>query len=164
MTTCLKTVAVFLAFLLLAGEVRADPPARPRAPRTLRLPATPYHYADPELPAHFKTAAALRFDNTPTDNLLTIADPVSRTQIETLRRNCEEFKIRLHPLGKVGRHAFAKIAAADDEIYLRIESGQEHRCLAGRISCSDHVQWPFVAQKRFNMRRGKVDTGTAELA
>ena len=37
--------------------------------------------------------------NTPTDNLLTIADPVSRTQIETLRRNCEEFKIRLHPLG-----------------------------------------------------------------
>src|SRR5690349_24364702 len=37
--------------------------------------------------------------NTPTDNLLTIADPVSRTQIETLRRNCEEFKVRLHPLG-----------------------------------------------------------------
>src|SRR5258706_3347008 len=37
--------------------------------------------------------------NTPTDNLLTIADPVSRTQIETLRRNCDEFKIRLHPLG-----------------------------------------------------------------
>jgi 3-isopropylmalate/(R)-2-methylmalate dehydratase large subunit len=37
--------------------------------------------------------------NTPTDNLLTIADPTSRTQIETLRRNCDEFKIRLHPLG-----------------------------------------------------------------
>jgi 3-isopropylmalate/(R)-2-methylmalate dehydratase large subunit len=37
--------------------------------------------------------------NTPTDNLLTISDPVSRTQIETLRRNCEEFKIRLHSLG-----------------------------------------------------------------
>src|SRR3982750_4618809 len=37
--------------------------------------------------------------NTPTDNLLTIADPVSRTQIETLRRNCAEFGIRLHPLG-----------------------------------------------------------------
>jgi 3-isopropylmalate/(R)-2-methylmalate dehydratase large subunit len=28
-----------------------------------------------------------------------IADPVSRTQVETLRRNCEEFGIRLHPLG-----------------------------------------------------------------
>ncbi|HEU4674778.1 MAG TPA: 3-isopropylmalate dehydratase large subunit [Motilibacteraceae bacterium] len=28
-----------------------------------------------------------------------IADPVSRTQVETLRRNCEEFGLRLHPLG-----------------------------------------------------------------
>jgi 3-isopropylmalate/(R)-2-methylmalate dehydratase large subunit len=37
--------------------------------------------------------------NTPTDNLLTIADPVSRTQIETLRTNCAEFGVRLHPLG-----------------------------------------------------------------
>ena len=39
--------------------------------------------------------------NTPTDNLLTIVDPVSRTQIETLRRNCAEFGIRLHPLGDI---------------------------------------------------------------
>jgi 3-isopropylmalate/(R)-2-methylmalate dehydratase large subunit len=37
--------------------------------------------------------------NTPTDNLLTISDPVSRTQIETLRKNCAEFGIRLHQLG-----------------------------------------------------------------
>jgi len=37
--------------------------------------------------------------NTPTDTLLRIADPVSRTQIETLRRNCAEFGVRLHPLG-----------------------------------------------------------------
>jgi 3-isopropylmalate/(R)-2-methylmalate dehydratase large subunit len=37
--------------------------------------------------------------NTPTDNLVTIADPISRTQIETLRRNCAEFGIKLHPLG-----------------------------------------------------------------
>jgi 3-isopropylmalate/(R)-2-methylmalate dehydratase large subunit len=28
-----------------------------------------------------------------------IADPVSRTQVETLRRNCAEFGVRLHPLG-----------------------------------------------------------------
>jgi len=28
-----------------------------------------------------------------------IADPVSRLQVETLRRNCEEFGVRLHPLG-----------------------------------------------------------------
>lgn len=28
-----------------------------------------------------------------------IADPVSRTQVETLRRNAEEFGVRLHPMG-----------------------------------------------------------------
>jgi 3-isopropylmalate/(R)-2-methylmalate dehydratase large subunit len=28
-----------------------------------------------------------------------IADPVSRTQVETLRKNCAEFGIRLHPMG-----------------------------------------------------------------
>src|SRR4029078_6227557 len=37
--------------------------------------------------------------NTPTDNLLTIADPVSRTQIEALRANCAEFGVKLDPLG-----------------------------------------------------------------
>jgi 3-isopropylmalate/(R)-2-methylmalate dehydratase large subunit len=39
--------------------------------------------------------------NTPTDNLVTILDPISRTQIETLRRNCEEFGVRVHSLGDV---------------------------------------------------------------
>src|SRR5215467_2612951 len=37
--------------------------------------------------------------NTPTDSLTTIAEPVSRTQIEVLRRNCAEFNVRSHPLG-----------------------------------------------------------------
>ncbi len=38
--------------------------------------------------------------NVPTVDLdKPIADPVSRTQVETLRRNCEEFGVRLHPLG-----------------------------------------------------------------
>ena len=37
--------------------------------------------------------------NTPTDSLTTISEPVSRTQIEALRRNCAEFGIRSHPLG-----------------------------------------------------------------
>jgi 3-isopropylmalate/(R)-2-methylmalate dehydratase large subunit len=37
--------------------------------------------------------------NTPTDNLLTILDPISRTQVETLRRNAAEFGVRLHSLG-----------------------------------------------------------------
>jgi 3-isopropylmalate/(R)-2-methylmalate dehydratase large subunit len=38
--------------------------------------------------------------NTPTIDIdQPIADPVSRTQIETLRRNCAEFGVRLHSLG-----------------------------------------------------------------
>ncbi|MFI5844921.1 3-isopropylmalate dehydratase large subunit [Catenuloplanes sp. NPDC051500] len=32
-------------------------------------------------------------------DLMTILDPTSRTQIETLRKNCAEFGVRLHPLG-----------------------------------------------------------------
>ncbi|MFI7587797.1 3-isopropylmalate dehydratase large subunit [Spongisporangium articulatum] len=40
--------------------------------------------------------------NTPTLNIdQPIADPVSRTQIDTLRKNCAEFGVRLHPLGDV---------------------------------------------------------------
>ncbi|GAB4068956.1 3-isopropylmalate dehydratase large subunit [Angustibacter speluncae] len=40
--------------------------------------------------------------NTPTQQIhLPIADPVSRTQIETLRANCAEFGVRLHPLGDI---------------------------------------------------------------
>ncbi|MCL6550507.1 MAG: 3-isopropylmalate dehydratase large subunit [Acidothermus cellulolyticus] len=38
--------------------------------------------------------------NVPTTDIdKPIADPVSRTQVETLRRNCAEFGIRLHPMG-----------------------------------------------------------------
>jgi 3-isopropylmalate/(R)-2-methylmalate dehydratase large subunit len=38
--------------------------------------------------------------NVPTTGIdLPIADPVSRTQVDTLRRNCEEFGIRLYPMG-----------------------------------------------------------------
>jgi cytochrome c peroxidase len=48
-------------------------PAQPSTARTLRLPATPYQYADVKLPAHFLTPAALRFDNTPADNPVTDA-------------------------------------------------------------------------------------------
>ncbi|HET7407928.1 MAG TPA: 3-isopropylmalate dehydratase large subunit [Mycobacteriales bacterium] len=42
--------------------------------------------------------------NVPTTDLgLPIADPVSRTQVETLRRNCAQFGIRLHPMGDRGQ-------------------------------------------------------------
>ena len=40
--------------------------------------------------------------NVPTERIdLPIADETSRIQVETLRRNCAEFGIRLHPLGDV---------------------------------------------------------------
>jgi len=42
--------------------------------------------------------------NVPTERIgEPIADPISRTQVETLRRNCEEFGIRLHPMGDPGQ-------------------------------------------------------------
>ena len=42
--------------------------------------------------------------NVPTDLLGgPIADPVSRRQVETLRQNCAEFGIRLHPMGDAGQ-------------------------------------------------------------
>jgi cytochrome c peroxidase len=41
--------------------------------RQLRLPATPYHYGDETLPAHFRTPAVTMYDTTPADNQLTDA-------------------------------------------------------------------------------------------
>lgn len=42
--------------------------------------------------------------NVPTTDLLKpIADPVSRTQVETLRKNCSDFGVRLHPMGDDGQ-------------------------------------------------------------
>lgn len=40
--------------------------------------------------------------NVPTD-VLTIVDPVSRKQVETLRSNCAEFAIELHAMGTAGQ-------------------------------------------------------------
>src|SRR5438552_2365604 len=63
----------------------------PQAFDGLRLAGRPVRRAD--------LTIATEDHNTPTDNLLTIADPVSRTQIETLRKNCADFGIKLHSLG-----------------------------------------------------------------
>src|SRR5438105_1282526 len=42
--------------------------------------------------------------NVPTDSLVQpVADPISRKQLETLRANCAEFGIRLHPMGDPGQ-------------------------------------------------------------
>src|SRR5262245_43057118 len=49
------------------------PAVKPSTERTLSLPETPYRYAGIELPAHFRSSAARRFDNTPSDNPVTDA-------------------------------------------------------------------------------------------
>lgn len=42
--------------------------------------------------------------NVPTEGIeLPIADQVSRTQVETLRKNCSDFGVRLHPMGTAGQ-------------------------------------------------------------
>jgi cytochrome c peroxidase len=53
--------------------VSARSAAQDAAPpsRQLRLPDTPFQYANPALPDHFTTFAAARMDNTPADNALT---------------------------------------------------------------------------------------------
>ena len=64
----------------------------PQAFDGLRLAGRPVHRPD--------LTIATEDHNVPTVDIdQPIADPVSRTQVETLRRNCEEFGIRLHPMG-----------------------------------------------------------------
>jgi 3-isopropylmalate/(R)-2-methylmalate dehydratase large subunit len=69
----------------------------PQAFDGLRLAGRPVHRPDLTL--------ATEDHNTPTDFTLplvgtsSIADEVSRTQIETLRKNCADFGVRLYPMG-----------------------------------------------------------------
>lgn len=64
----------------------------PQAFDGLRLAGRPVHRPD--------LTIATEDHNVPTIDIdKPIADPISRTQVETLRRNCEEFGIRLHPMG-----------------------------------------------------------------
>ena len=64
----------------------------PQAFEGLRLAGRPVRRPDLTL--------ATEDHNVPTIGIeLPIADPVSRTQVETLRRNCEDFGIRLFPMG-----------------------------------------------------------------
>jgi cytochrome c peroxidase len=54
-----------------AKEEGSKSPVKPSTLRTLRLPEKPFNYADIELPAHFRTAAARNFNNTPAHNPVT---------------------------------------------------------------------------------------------
>ncbi|SER59305.1 3-isopropylmalate dehydratase large subunit [Actinokineospora terrae] len=64
----------------------------PQAFEGLRLAGRPVRRPD--------LTIATEDHNVPTVGIdLPIADPVSRTQVDTLRRNCAEFGVRLHPMG-----------------------------------------------------------------
>ena len=66
----------------------------PQAFDGLRLAGRPVHRTD--------LTIATEDHNVPTIDIdKPIADPVSRTQVETLRRNCAEFGVRLHPMGDI---------------------------------------------------------------
>jgi len=53
---------------------------------------------------HPELTVATEDHNVPTADIdQPIADPVSRTQVETLRRNCDEFGVRLYPMGDPGQ-------------------------------------------------------------
>ena len=64
----------------------------PQAFDGLRLAGRPVRRPDLTLATEDHNVPTLDWDKP-------IADPVSRTQVETLRRNAEEFGVRLHPLG-----------------------------------------------------------------
>ena len=64
----------------------------PQAFDGLRLAGRPVHRPDLTLATEDHNVPTIGIDKP-------IADPVSRTQVETLRRNCAEFGIRLHPMG-----------------------------------------------------------------
>jgi len=53
---------------------------------------------------HPELTIATEDHNVPTENTnLQIADPISRKQVETLRANCAEFGITIHPMGTPGQ-------------------------------------------------------------
>jgi cytochrome c peroxidase len=72
-------LAVALLLVLPPSSPAADKEAeakradRPSTERKLTLPETPHRYTNLDLPAHFRTPAARRFDNTPADNPVTDA-------------------------------------------------------------------------------------------
>ncbi len=53
---------------LVAVASRPGTSGEAPAPARLELPDRPFHYASPDLPAHFRTRLVSRFDNTPSDN------------------------------------------------------------------------------------------------
>ncbi len=68
----------------------------PQAFDGLRLAGRPVRRPDLTLATEDHNVPTLNIDQP-------IADPVSRAQIEALRKNCAEFGVRLHPMGTAGQ-------------------------------------------------------------
>ena len=66
----------------------------PQAFDGLRLAGRPVHRPDLTLATEDHNVPTIDIDKP-------IADPVSRTQVETLRRNCDEFGVLLYPMGDI---------------------------------------------------------------
>jgi cytochrome c peroxidase len=64
---CVFASVIFLTVTALSVGAAGDSSTA----RTLQLPAVPYRYSLLNLPSHFGTAAAVRFDNTPANNPVT---------------------------------------------------------------------------------------------
>ncbi|MHD0175295.1 aconitase family protein, partial [Corynebacterium diphtheriae] len=76
----------------------------PQAFEGLRLAGRPVRRPD--------LTIATEDHNTPTLDIdQPIADPTSRTQIETLRANCAEFGVRLHPFGRTPMHLVHEVTS-----------------------------------------------------
>ncbi|TVP96987.1 MAG: cytochrome-c peroxidase [Planctomycetaceae bacterium] len=72
MTAVTLCFGIGLTVVASVRPVVADSPIQAAVPRALRLPATPYRYAEVDLPEHVRELAA-RFDNTPAENPITDA-------------------------------------------------------------------------------------------
>src|SRR6201992_3377385 len=71
-----------------------------------RLAARPVRHPGPPIPTedHNVPSTGLTGPGVPLEGPSSpVTDPVSRTQVETLRKNCAEFGIRLHPMGDAGQ-------------------------------------------------------------
>ena len=72
---CTLALVVAGSSLAVPGTTEAadQAPPTPSPTHSPRLPEMPFNYVNLDLPAHFKTAAARRFDNTPNNNPVTDA-------------------------------------------------------------------------------------------
>ena len=90
---------------------------------------------------HPELTIATEDHNVPTENTnLEIADPISRKQVQTLRNNCAEFGITLHPMNTPGQ-GIVHIIGPEQGLTLpgmTIVCGDSHTSTHGAFACLAH--------------------------